>query len=274
MASSVTFLGVRGSYPCPDPDKIVYGGNTACVEVRFDNHLICIDAGTGIKALHRKLCLERIYDFHTFISHLHWDHVSGLPTFLASLDGRFSMHIYAGLQPDQPHLRDVMADLMKSPFFPVPVSTVRAKLSYNDFTPGNEFVLLNGAIRVQTAALNHPNGATGYAFTYKGKRVAYISDTEHFPQEPDPNVLKLMQNADLAIYDAAYTNDEYARFAGWGHSTWEVGVDLAQRAKVKKLALFHHAPDHSDSFLADIEKSARKVFPNAFAAKENTTIIL
>lgn len=274
MVSSVTFLGVRGSFPCPDSDKIVYGGNTACVEIRFDDTLFCIDAGTGVKTLGTKIRNEDIREFYMFISHLHWDHISGLPTFLAALNENVSLHIHAGLQPDQPNLKTHLSELMRTPFFPVPVSFLRSAMTFNDFSSGENLSLLNGSIQVQTAPLNHPNGATGYAFIYKGQKVAYISDTEHFKDKDDENVLKLMENADLAIYDAAYTDEEYPKFTGWGHSTCEQAVKLAKKANVKKLALFHHAPEHTDEFLRKTEQKIQRDFPNAFYAKEGQTVIL
>ena len=122
--------------------------------------------------------------------------------------------------------------------------------------------------------LNHPNGATGYRVEFGGRSACYVTDTEHLPGHPDENVLGLIENADLVIYDSTYSDDEFETYKGWGHSTWQEGVRLAQMAGVKKLAIFHHDLDHEDGFMELLEAEARSAWPGAIVARENMRINL
>ena len=131
------------------------------------------------------------------------------------------------------------ADDVGVPLFPIPIEVFGAKLEFHDFNAGETFDPHPG-IRLVTAPLNHPDGATGYRVEFAGKAVAYITDTEHREGESDPAVLKLMRGADVAIYDSMYTQEEYPQHRGWGHSTWQEGVRLATEAGVKQLVIFHH----------------------------------
>src|SRR5262249_52319804 len=122
---------------------------------------------------------------------------------------------------------------------------------------------------------NHPDGAVGYRIEYGGKSFAYITDTEHVPGHPDKNVLALMDGADVVVYDSMYTDQEYAeRYTGWGHSTWQEGTRLAKLAKVKKLVLFHHDPEHDDAKLDAIAREAEAALPGTVLAKEGLTLKL
>jgi phosphoribosyl 1,2-cyclic phosphodiesterase len=125
---------------------------------------------------------------------------------------------------------------------------------------------------VRTAPLNHPNGATGYRLELGGRSVCYVTDTEHLPGEPDKNVLGLIEGADLVIYDSTYTDEEFPGKVGWGHSTWQEGVRLCRTAGARRLAIFHHDPDHDDSFMAAVDKTARAEWDGAFAAREEMII--
>lgn len=275
MTVSVSFLGVRGSFPCGDADKIAFGGNTACVEIRYKDALFFIDAGSGINCLAKKINNDNIKNVYGFISHMHWDHVSGLPSFLLGLNANVNLQVYAGCSDSSNNLslKSVVSKMMTSPFFPVPMSSARADIVLTDFNTGDCFSVNNDSVHVKTAPLNHPNGATGYRLTFKDKIIAYISDTEHFPDKEDENVVSLLKDADFVIYDASYTDEEYSRFVGFGHSTCEKAVELAQKYNVKKLALFHHSPEHTDSFLRQKEEELQKSFPEVFYAREKTTFI-
>ncbi len=118
---------------------------------------------------------------------------------------------------------------------------------------------------------NHPAGAYGYRIVEEGKTLVYCTDVEYV-DEVDPNVVTLSKNADLLMHDAQYTQDELKDKRGWGHCSWEQAVEIAEQAAVKKPALFHHDPEHSDGFLYNMEKECRKRFPDAFLAKEGEVI--
>jgi len=125
---------------------------------------------------------------------------------------------------------------------------------------------------VRTARLNHPGRATGYRVEFDNRAVAYISDTEHRPGKPDERVMALAKGADLMIYDGNFTDEEYATRAGWGHSTWQEGVRILAAAGAKRLAIFHHDPDHDDTFLDDVKAQAAARHPGAMVAAEGMTL--
>ncbi|HWD60452.1 MAG TPA: MBL fold metallo-hydrolase, partial [Stellaceae bacterium] len=158
-----------------------------------------------------------------------------------------------------------------APLFPIPIEVFGAKLEFHDFNAGETLDPQPG-IRLVTAPLNHPDGATGYRVEFAGKAVAYITDTEHREGQSDDAVLKLMQGADVAIYDSMYTDAEYAKHRGWGHSTWQEGVRLATEAGTKQLVIFHHEPSHTDATMDRIAEEAAKLKPGTIVAREGLVL--
>ena len=154
--------------------------------------------------------------------------------------------------------------------FPVPIEAMRADIRFEDFEAGESFNIFPD-VKVRTAPLNHPNSATGYRIEYEGKALCYVTDTEHVPGAPDENVLALIDGADLVIYDSTYTEEELPSHVGWGHSTWEEGVRLCKAAGVKRLAIFHHEPNHDDAFMEKLEAEARSVWSETFCARDYET---
>ncbi|MFA7430042.1 MAG: MBL fold metallo-hydrolase, partial [Rhodospirillaceae bacterium] len=142
-----------------------------------------------------------------------------------------------------------------------------------DFSVG-EVLEFGPDVKVRTAPLNHPNGATGYRIEHAGVSMCYVTDTEHVPGKPDPNILGLIEGADLVIYDCTYTDEEFPDRAGWGHSTWQEGVRLCRAASVKRLAIFHHDPDHDDTFMEHVEDEARNTWVGALVARDNMELTL
>jgi phosphoribosyl 1,2-cyclic phosphodiesterase len=155
---------------------------------------------------------------------------------------------------------------MANPLFPVPLEALQAELVFQDFEAGETWKI--GDVEIRTAPLNHPNGATGYRIAHGGKSVCYITDTEHLPGKPDQNVLGLIEGADLVIYDSTYSDEEFTAKVGWGHSTWQEGIRLCRAANVRKLALFHHDPDHHDDYMRKLEIDARNVWEATIVARE------
>jgi phosphoribosyl 1,2-cyclic phosphodiesterase len=170
-------------------------------------------------------------------------------------------------------VRHVLAGQMAEPTFPVPLEAMRADLTFEDFSAGDRFVL-GAEVGVRTCVLNHPNGATGYRIEYQGKSVCYVTDTEHVVGKPDQNILSLIEGTDLLVYDCTYTDDEFPSKVGWGHSTWQEAVRLSRHANVKKLAIFHHDPEHDDSFMMRLEDQARQSWDGAFVARERSTLTI
>ncbi len=162
---------------------------------------------------------------------------------------------------------------MAEPNFPVPLDIMRGKLAFEDFRAGDGFDLFAGA-RVKTTSLNHPNGATGYRIEHDGASVCYVTDTEHVPGSPDQNILGLIEGTDLLIYDCTYSDDEFPAKVSWGHSTWQEAVRLAQAGHVRRLAIFHHEPDHDDRYMSKVEQEAKKILPTSFVARERQSVLV
>ena len=268
------FWGVRGSIACPNNKYMKYGGNTSCVSVECGTDLIIFDTGSGIRSLGNYMLEEKINKASIMFSHTHWDHINGFPFFKPAYTSGTELSVFCGnLGESDTKIFDVLSNQMKNPTFPVSIDIMKASISFNDFKAGETF-FLNSEVEIQTAPLNHPKGATGYRVNYLGNSVCYVTDTEHTIDEPDENILNLIANADLVIYDATYTDAEYPKFKGWGHSTWQEGVRLCTKAGVKKMAIFHHDPSHDDDFLNEIAKEAKTMWDGSFIATEGEEISL
>ena len=274
-AIKIRFWGVRGAVPCPGGATVRYGGNTACVEGRCGDQLIIFDAGTGLRVLGNSLarCDERIVG-HIVLTHTHLDHIQGLPFFRPAYTGKNRFEFWNGhLKRQQRNLQEVLYTLMQRPFFPVPLDIMHSCIAFNDFDAG-ETLSLDAGIRMRTASLNHPGGATGYRLEFGGRAACYVTDTEHRDGELDAAILDLIADADLVIYDATYTDDEYPRYRGWGHSTWQEGVRLCRAAGARRLMAFHHDPDHDDDQLDRIAIELEEAFPGSLVAREGMQIEL
>jgi len=270
---TIKFWGVRGSIACPGPETVRYGGNTTCIEVRCGEHLIVFDAGTGIRALGAELGSHAPVSLDLFFTHTHWDHVGGLPFFGPAFDSRNHIRLWAGhLVPGQT-LRDVLTNLMMAPLFPVSLDVFQASCTFNEFACGTTLAPVPGVV-LKTGLLNHPNNACGYRLEFGGKVFALITDTEHLPGGPDPRVLTLARDADVMVYDAMYTDEEYPRFQGWGHSTWQEALRVADAAGVKQVVLFHHDPSHDDAFMDRIAQTADRIRPGTVVAREGMVLNL
>ncbi len=274
MTLSVKFWGVRGSIATPLSSHMRYGGNTSCLEVNADGHRIVLDAGTGIRSLGLELLKAEPFPIQLLLTHTHWDHVTGFPFFVPAYQPDWQVSVRAGhLKKHGSSVYEVLALQMEGPMFPVPISTMQARIEFDDFVAGASFDLYEG-VHVRTAPLNHPNDATGYRIECGGRSVCYVTDTEHVPGRPDGNVLGLIEQADLVIYDSTYTDEEFPAKVGWGHSTWQEGMRLCQAAGARRLAIFHHDPDHDDEFMDRVEAEAREAWSGNLVARENMVIDL
>lgn len=279
------FWGVRGSIAAPGPKTAVYGGNTPCVEIRAADQLIVVDAGTGIRELGGSLMKEAAGKPITgslFIGHSHWDHIQGFPFFTPLYVPTSKFTVY-GVHGTTKSFVDVMAGQMHPTYFPVQLKDLGSK---PEFVELHDPVMV-GPIKVSYHYLNHPGITIGFRFEHDGKVISYISDHEpygklnasgEFGDKEDAAVAKFVESSDLLVCEAQYTADEYKLKRGWGHSTFGDVLDLAQKAGVKRLALFHHDPAHDDAQMASHEAecvalvSARKATLEVFAAREGQTI--
>ncbi|MGA0596269.1 MBL fold metallo-hydrolase [Enterovirga sp. CN4-39] len=265
-ALQVRFWGVRGSVPACGPRFERYGGNTPCVEIRCNDRLVVVDAGTGLVALGVELGPDAPATIDILLSHLHLDHVGGLPFFRPALMADRFVRLHCG------NLRGETAEvaldrLFSPPLFPVSLAQLPGSFEHVGFKAGDPLRLDDG-LEVRTIPLNHPGGATGYRFDHGGRAICYISDIEHEEPWPPPDLASFVAGSDLVIYDGMFSETEYLRCRGWGHSTWEKGVALCEAAGVTSLAIFHLHPQHDDEYLARLDAEMGARMPGAFLARE------
>jgi phosphoribosyl 1,2-cyclic phosphodiesterase len=303
----VRFWGVRGSIPVPGQQTNRYGGNTSCVEVRPKGAApIIIDAGTGIRRLGKDLMQDAFGDgrgvAHLLISHTHWDHIQGLPFFSPLYKAGNELHVFAR-QRDDTHLQAVFASQTESPYFPVPLVSLKADIRFHELVEGEHFEI--GDARISCTRLNHPWIAMAYRIDVDGASVVYASDTAPFtdillehefiakPPElgaslaPEDaakleamrrGLVNLCRGVDLLIYDTQFTPEEYRQRPHWGHSTPDDAILVAREAEVKRLVLYHHAPartdDQQDAILVEYQQKVTGESFELHAAYEGMEIVL
>ena len=280
---NIGFWGVRGSIPCPGPHTMKYGGNTPCLELRFKetDRLIIIDAGSGIRELGNYMMAHDLpkgsIRTEVFLTHTHWDHIMGLPFFTPIYIPGTELKIYGPVTYEDDTLEDVVGGQLTYRYFPVRQTELASEMEYIDLKEGR-FDLGDG-IMLETKYLNHPLLCLAYRFEYRGKVLCTAYDTEPFqnvfctdPNDPsydeamaregaqvareeNQRVEEFFAGADLLIHDAQYTQEEYeSSKVGWGHSSCEHAIAAAKRAKVKRLALFHHEPVRTDAQIDALSK--------------------
>ncbi len=272
-AIDIRIWGARGTFPIPGPDTLEFGGHTCCVEVRAGGQLIIFDAGSGIIPLGQALVDEAVTEIDLFFSHAHYDHILGLPYFQPAYNDKTKLRIWAGHMLDGSTPEEMVAGIFRAPYFPITKDLMRAQIEYCQFSPGD---VLNPAadVQLQTGALCHPNGAVGYRLEASGASFAYLTDFEHDGGSSDETIQRLARDADLALLDATYSPEEYPRFTGFGHSTWDKCGAFCVKAGVKQWGLFHHMHSRSDADQRVMETAAQAVYPNAFAARQGQRIAL
>lgn len=294
----VRFWGVRGSYPVSNPKKLKFGGHTSCVEVKAGGHRFIFDAGTGIIPLGKRLLESHQLplDLHIFLSHTHYDHLIGLYFFEPLLEASTRLNIF-GPNSMQKSLRTILQIAMDSQFFPIGFEELHAQKKIHSLKGGERIRVKAGIwntrvekkqtphkleldeVTISThKSLAHPkNGVLLYRLGYENRSVVYATDIEQ-KQGGYPDVIEFVRGADLLIHDAQYLTPEYVSRSnsrrGWGHSTVERAAEVAKKAGVKRLILFHHEPTHEDRDILVIERKAQALFPATMAAYEGMEIDL
>lgn len=268
------FYGTRGSIPICDAGFQQFGGNTSCFQITFPdiNQIAIIDAGTGIRNLGRDLRAmgHKQEQIVLAFTHFHWDHIQGFPFFSPAYDPEQKLTILTlGEEQKISDLREVFETQMQSVYFPVQLDHMGAHFRFVQIERATEhFKEMNHAATTITAQkLKHPGGSYGFRIERQGKVLVICTDVEH-GTEIDPNVVALAKDADLLVHDAQYTAEELERRRGWGHSSYDQAMQVAEMAGVKRLAMTHHDPDHDDDFLARIEKLCQERFKESLLARE------
>jgi phosphoribosyl 1,2-cyclic phosphodiesterase len=302
------FRGVRGSFPVSGPDVLKFGGNTSCVEVRVNGHLIILDCGTGLVSLGDDLVREHgSYGDPAggtpiravmLLSHAHHDHTQGFPFFKPAYLGSSVFHIFGPRMFNQ-DFRDIMSRAMLAPLFPVDLEEMKSTRNIHNIEEYMHIVLdpdephprifdiyrdpsverSRGSVLITNLRnLAHPKGGcVNYRIDADGRSLVYATDVEGFVGG-DARLISFARGADLLIHDSQYLPEEYSGMPvptqGYGHSTYEMACEVARAAGVRQLALFHHDPSHDDDAVRRKEARARKRFASSFAAHEGMEVVL
>jgi phosphoribosyl 1,2-cyclic phosphodiesterase len=300
----VKFRGVRGSIPVPGKNTVKYGGNTTCLEIRAGEHLVIIDAGTGIINLGNEMMgnfmkqdeksrLENPMKAVMLFTHTHLDHVIGLPFFTPVFIGSSRLYMFGGMYYDR-DFKHSLSQSMHSPLFPVEFDKLPSMREVKNIKEGEVILLRKGeekpevqnvfrpetdfpddALKIYVhQSYAHPcNGVLVYRFEYMGKKLVFATDVEGY-KSPDTRLIKFSKDADILIHDAQYTDTQYSMCQGFGHSTIDMALDVGKIANVKRLYLFHHDPRHTDTKLDEIQEYAKSILPNTYLAMEDDEIDL
>src|SRR5215471_4912147 len=296
----IKFWGVRGSIPIPGRSTVRYGGNTSCVEVRADGEIIVLDAGSGIRQLGLALDKEfgpRSMKLTLLISHTHWDHIQGLPFFSPAYNQKNLIRVL-GYEGARAGLAKILASQMETPFFPVSLRQLPSHLAIEEL---KEMEFRVGNVEVRSKFANHPGICVGYRLGTSSGSIAYFPDNEPYEQlklqlasrdgiseheardfaaAERAKMVEFLQDCTVAILDGQYTDDEYAKHIGWGHSSLSSVVALALDADAHKLLLFHHDPNHDDEMIGKMVEHARALVAKSEkplkveAAREGAEILL
>jgi len=273
----VTFHGVRGSTPCQSDDIRRYGGNTSCVSIDAPGQEpLLLEMGTGLRYFGKTVPTDRPFAGNCLLTHLHWDHVQGLPFFVPLLREGACLDVYGPAQEDGRSLDEVVSCTIRPPLFPVSVDELPGTVRFHD-TADTEFSI--GEFNVMARLIPHLGATLGFRVEWQGRKVAYLSDH----QQPfdgsygaSPSALELVDGVDLLIHDAQYTKTEFKAKSTWGHCTIDYAVWLAAEAGVKRLALFHHDPSRRDDDLDELLACAAEVGAlrdvKVIAASEGLTV--
>ncbi len=261
--------GSRGSVPVSGKEYIKYGGDTTCLEIRSDeDDLVIIDAGTGIRRLGIELMKEKRYSFDLLFTHAHWDHLMGFPFFAPIYDENVEI-LLQGCPFAQKFIESMLGKVMSEPNFPIEYADLKAAFQYIPECP----ILFDvGSITVKTIPLSHPNRGNGYKFYEKGKSFVFMTDNELKYQHKGglffEDYLEFCKGAEILFHDAEYTPEEYPAVRQWGHSSYTEALDLAIKAGVKRLGLFHLNQRRSDSEVDRIVDHCNRIVSDKGATLE------
>ncbi len=251
--------GSRGTLPTPGSGTLKYGGNTTCIEIKNQHGFrTIVDAGSGIRLLGKEILSDKSCDEMCLVlTHSHWDHLMGFPFFVPAYFSKYKISV-CGVASAKNYMKQSLARQLEAPYFPVDFEQLKAQFSFECSCPGNGFCK---RIITETISLNHPNGGFGYKFTENNKVFVFLTDNElrgnHEGGKSFEEYVEFCKGADVLFHDAQYTDKDYEKTIGWGHSTFNQAVELALKAEVKELGFFHHDPDRTDEDLDSIIEKHR-----------------
>lgn len=261
--SYVKFWGTRGSNPVSGHEYVRFGGNTVCLEVRYGEDMIIIDCGSGFRPLGETIDIKKYKTIHIFLSHTHWDHVTGFPFFDPIYNPEAQIVIWSPVGFEK-STRELFTEMLAYAYFPVRLEDIKAKISFNDLRDGHPVSI--GDITVDSHYAYHPGATLCFKIHAGGKTIGYATDNELFMGfHGNPNsigedhpliqsherIINFFHGCDILIHEAQYTPLEYQRRVGWGHSSVTNAVLLCKYAKIQDWIVTHHDPKHTDSDLLD-----------------------
>jgi len=253
------FYGTRGSVPVSNQETKKYGGNTTCLYVESDSgDIIVVDAGTGIRELGSALIAQGKHKINLLFSHYHWDHIQGFPFFAPIFRKETELLVFGA--SEEVTAEKALSYQMTMPYFPTGLAGLPAKIVFNDL----KRTLSIGSIKIETIVNNHPNHTRGFKFTENNRSFAFLTDNEVRAKKGKTSYEKFvafLQNVDLLIHDAQYTEEVYKTRIGWGHSTYQQVAELVNEAGVKEFMITHHDHSSSDKFIDRNIKEVRKKYP-------------
>ncbi|NOR15707.1 MAG: MBL fold metallo-hydrolase [Candidatus Aminicenantes bacterium] len=253
------FWGIRGTAPVSGKNKSLYGGRTICSCLRIaPDEIIILDAGTGIMELGNNLSSSingNPLKVHLLLTHFHLDHIIGLPFFSPLFSHETQITFYSPIS--ELETENILQDLMKGRFFPLDFTDTPSTRTFKQL-PKDGFMI--GDVGISWCNLHHPQGSVAYRIDQDEQSIVMATDTEHPETGVDENLARLCQDADILVYDAMYTPEDYPTFKGWGHSTWLAGTELAKAAGIKSLYLSHLNPAYKDGQITFILKRAQQNF--------------
>ena len=261
---TITMRGTRGSIPTDGEAYRIYGGATSCVSVSFGDTLLFLDAGSGIVGApvpgSKQVCL--------LLSHLHLDHLIGLPMYGGLFTPGVRVEIYA---KDRNGIaaKDAMYALFRPPYWPVGLQDFAAEVRYRDVEEDFEV----GGLHISSMEGSHPGGSTIYRIANGQSSFVYATDFE-INAAAEERLIRFSEGTELLIYDGQYTEEEYPSHIGFGHSTPSAGIRIAKAAGAKRVLFTHHSPEHTDKMLAAWEEAPKKEYPFASFARTGMSITL
>lgn len=269
----VRFWGVRGLIPTPSNHNSRYGGNTGCVEMSVAGKRLVFDGGTGLRILGATLQeLHQTLEAHLFFTNSQSNRIQGFPFFAPAFIAGNHFHVYGTAASNGASIKQCLCDQMLQPHFPYPLQVMQSRLEFYNLTPGKLIELDH--VKIKTGLINKTQRSIGYRVNWQGWNVAYATDLHKLIHaDEQTQILQMIEDADLWITNAIYTPPTENKHEP-ADSFWQIAVDMAQKAGVKRLVISYHHPDDHDNFLDSVQTQVQSVFPKALFAREGLILTI